>query len=178
MKSTYVIKLVNTLKSVSRKTVDQKYAFAKLLHQASTMDWGTTQYSTFTEMVETELPNLSTEVHKLIHGYVCMQKFKWPMYEQLYCLHRLGWTKFVAAMNKETTDLGCTAFTKKYKAIPMSQLVDTKAVATHSDRAYFFRLPDPLANKLDGILAQYGMTTVAGRKHGMRDSVIALLNTL
>ena len=39
-------------------------------------------------------------------------------------------------------------------------------------------MENPIANKLDGILTQHGITVINGRKHGLRDSVISLINTL
>ena len=179
MKNLNISQLVTSIKKLSRTSTGQKYMFAKLLNMAAnTIDWEVTQYVTFDAMIKAEIPNLNAEVHNLIYGYTCMQKFNWPEKEQKYCLERLGWTKFVAAINKETAKLGHVAFVKKYKKIPMSKLVDTGTQANTGERSYAFSLPDKLANKLDGILSQHGITVINGRKHGLRDSVISLISTL
>jgi len=178
MKNINVGQLVTSIKVLSRTSTGQKYMFAKMLHKASTIDWVTTKYVTFDAMIKAEIPNLNAEVHKLIYGYTCMQKFSWTMAQQKYCLEHLGWSKFVAAANKELTKLVHIAFVKKYKKIPMSKLVAKSPSNISADRTYCFNLPDQSANKLDGILSQYGMTIVDGRKHGLRDAVISLIDSL
>ena len=178
MKSINVGQLVKSIKVLSRTSAGQKYMFAKILHKASTIDWENTMYDTFDGMIKAEIPNLNAEVHNLIYGYTCMQKFVWTIKDQKYCLEHLGWAKFVAAANKETVKMTHVAFVKKYKKIPMSTLVDKKEAANNGERTYFFSLPDQSANKFDGILGQHGMTIINGRKHGVHDSVIALLNSL
>jgi len=178
MKNINVGQLVKSIKVLSRTSAGQKYMFAKVLHKASTIDWEITKYATFDGMIKAEIPNLNAEVHNLIYGYTCMQKFVWTILQQKYCLEHLGWTKFVAAANKETVKMGHIAFVKKYKKISMSTLVDKSTTANKGERTYFFSLPDQSANKLDGILGQHGMTITNGRKHGVHDSVIALLDSL
>ena len=178
MKNLNISQLVTSIKTLSRTSTGQKYMFAKLLYKASTIDWAVTKYLTFDAMIKAEIPNLNAEVHNLIYGYTCMQKFNWVDKEQKHCLGHLGWTKFVAAINTETSKLGYLAFVKKYKKIPISKLVGFNGKSNTGERSYNFSLPDKLANKLDGILTQHGITVINGRKHGLRDSVISLINTL
>jgi len=170
--------IVDTIKKLSFNSDSQKYDLAKVLHQARIVNWSQTKYKTFDNMIKVEINDTNREVYTLIYGYSCMQKFKWSDAAIKTVLKQLGWSRFVAAIQKEFVIKTKYDFINKYYKMPMNKLIPVRAVDPEGDRAYGFNLPAEHANKWDGILTQHGMTIINGRRHGVRDSVISLINTL
>jgi hypothetical protein len=170
--------LVSSMKVLSKGTDAQKYEFAKVLYQASHLDWSETLYGSFAAMLNAELTNTASEVHGLIYAYQCMTKFNWSRNIQLQCLAHLGWTRYVMAIQAEHSPIDPHAFMEKYHKMPVYMISPKAAPLPDADRAYAFTIPAFAADKLDGILKDHGMTIAFGRRHGVRNSVISLIGSI
>jgi hypothetical protein len=170
--------LVSSMKVLSKGTDAQKYEFAKVLYQASHLDWSETQYGSFAAMLNAELTNTASEVHSLIYAYQCMAKFGWSRASQLQCLAHLGWTRYVMAIQAEHSPIDPYTFMDKYHKMPVYMISPKAAPLPDADRAYAFTIPAFSADKLDGILKDHGMTIAFGRRHGVRNSVISLISSI
>jgi len=178
MKVSEVKKIVSNLKVLSKGTDKQKYKLAASLYKASHLDWSGTEYLTFNSMIATEINDIDTEVHRLIYAYQLMCKHKWTKEVQLEALEHLGWTRFVTAMSVQDKDCDPYAFMDKYYNMPLYKIKPKPAKTDDADRAYGFSLPKSYADKFDGILMEHGMTIINDRRHGVRSSMMSLLDSM
>ena len=178
MNTTEIQALVSSIKVLSKGTDAQKYEFAKVLYNASHLDWSETEYGSFAAMLNAELTNTASEVHGLIYAYQCMSKFGWTKAIQLECLAHLGWTRYVMAIKAEPTPINPHTFMDKYYKMPVYMISPKATPLPDADRAYAFSVPAFAADKLDGILKDHGMTIAFGRRHGVRNSFISLIGSI
>jgi len=168
--------IVGGIRVLSKGTDAQKYEFAKVLYNASHLDWSETEYGSFAAMLNDEITNIASKVHGLIYAYQCMGKFNWTKTIQLECLTHLGWTRYVMAIQEEKGVIDPKTFMDKYYNMPVYLISPKAAPLPDADRTYAFSIPAFSADKLDGILKDHGMTISHGRRHGVRNSFISLIS--
>jgi hypothetical protein len=178
MNTQEIQELVGSIRVLSKGTDSQKYYFARVLYNASHLDWSETEHGSFAAMLNAELTNTASEVHGLIYAYQCMGKFNWSRDSQLQCLAHLGWTRYVMAIKAEPTPINPHTFMDKYYKMPVYMISPKAAPLPDADRHYGFTIPAFAADKLDGILKDHGMTIAFGRRHGVRNSFISLIGTI
>jgi hypothetical protein len=171
--------IVSALKRLSTSTAKNKYKFAKVLHQASLINWANTHYGSFDKMVTAELDDSGNEIYEMLYEFSCMQKKGWfSEGSQLAIIELLGWTRFVLAIQLETDDMPVFQFVAKYKKVAHYKLRKKQEKVPGGDRAYGFSLPEAYANKYDGILIQHGMSIIDGRRRGVRAAMKSFLDSL
>ena len=170
--------LIQSLNVAVVSSDTSKYRLAKAFAEAeTTVTWGATQYGSFEEMVVKELTISIVTVMQLIYNYRGIKLLQFTQAQNLIVLGELGWKRFTLASRKHRATINYVDFIKKYKGIALYKLSKVKKSHAKADRAYGFSLPCAYADKLDGILQQYGLTTVGTRRHNVRESVMRWLDT-
>ena len=172
--------VVKTLKTLTLGNDKSHYKLAEAFTNAcDNVIWSDTKYKTFNGMVNTILTIDSSKVFELISGYRSIELFNFKSKEIDNCLSELGWKRLtLVAQFESNKNITESAFIKKYRGMPLYVLKPKQEADTQGDRAYGFSVPKDVADKLDGILMQFGMTTQQSRRRGVREAVIQWLGTL
>ena len=137
--------------------------------------WKLTEYKSWVKFCRIHVTLHPTTIHRYTTLIVKLEKLGYTNDEINTMLLALGWTRFVNGIFDTSRKLTVKGFIQKYKDWKTN--AGATGDAPNGDRAYSFSLPVEEADKLDGYLTMFGMTTQGTRRHGVRDAFIELVRT-
>jgi hypothetical protein len=170
--------VVDTLHdSVGNLNVD-KFAVAQDLHWAhEVITWSMTKYKSWSGFCEQEVKMGISSIYRYTTVVSLCKKFGYTNAECHRMILSLGWTRFANCLLLLKKKMAVKSFITKFK--DYSTIYGATCTPSNdfgTDRAYAFSLPHELADKLDGYLTHYGMSTAAkNKRRGVRDAFIKLV---
>ncbi len=164
-------------KSVEVLNVD-RWEAAKDLHWARhVINWELTEYESWVGFCESHVMLHPSTVNRYITTAALVQKYEFSNDDAKRMVRALGWTRFANGLVYMTRKMSSDKFIQKYKDWHTNHgAAMPGAKDPNGDRAYSFSLPADIADKLDGYLEHYGMTTdPKNRRRGVRDAFTDLV---
>ena len=148
----------------------------ELLHAKNVIVWKHTDYRSWLGFCRVHVKLSMPAVYRYILAANLIIKFKYTDKECVTIIKAIGWHNFMLGIVRLTRKISVTAFIAKYEAWQAKPR--KPSWNPDADRAYTYSLPAEQANKIDGYLIEYGMTTnpETGRRQGVRAAMMALID--
>ena len=171
-------KIIKSVKVAVEALNENRLNVALELHKARhAINWRMTSYKFWSRFCDAEINLTMTTINRYVTAGAMIVKFGYSDAECKTIINSIGWTRFALGLVDSKRKLSAQGFIKKYKDHIFYEGQYTKSSNPFGDRAYTFSLPVDQADKLDGYLEHYGMTTgPKGGRRGVRNAFIDLVD--